>query len=155
MVLLNNILDTLELKVSESMYSNEVGIYCASKSGFLIGSVGNSIDLSSICNENENSYFNSNVIRNNLDSLCTGKVSLIETISVESSSRGSGLGSKLLEGFISFSIHNHVDYIVLVADVLEENNFDLVNWYSRFGFKVERYWDYSGYELPIMILHLK
>lgn len=155
MVLLNRQLTTtLDIKVDEKIYSKDIGIYSENKAGFLVGCIGSSFEVKDICKENQNSYFNTNVMKSSIEMLCSGKVSLIETINVKKDTRGSGIGRKLLEEFIFLSRLNNVDCIVLVADILEDNKFNLVKWYSSFGFEVESYWDYSGYELPVMVLKL-
>ena len=51
------------------------------------------------------------------------------------SRRGKGIGRKLLDQFIDQAYDEGAEAIFLVADVSEKNDFDLIQWYERYGFE--------------------
>lgn len=71
----------------------------------------------------------------NLDKYKESIFGVIDTLNIEETFRGSGHGTKLMENIISDMDHMNVDYIFLVADGAEDNEFDIVEWYkNKFGF---------------------
>ena len=79
------------------------------------------------------------------------KVSLIDAIKIKQEFRGMGYGRKLIDIIISKSKELGAEAIILIVDVLEHNNFDLVDWYEKKGFNV---YHGKGQVLPIMIKEL-
>ena len=79
------------------------------------------------------------------------KVSLIDGIRIKKEFRGMGYGKKLIDIMISKSKGLGSEAIILIVDVLEQNTFDLVDWYEKKGFNL--YYG-KGQVLPIMIKEL-
>lgn len=64
------------------------------------------------------------------------KVAILTNMYVEEEGRGNGIGSGLLENFIDNATVKGAEAIVLVADTVETNMFDLVEWYETYDFKL-------------------
>lgn len=65
------------------------------------------------------------------------KYGIICNLFVEESDRNSGLGYELMNDLMyKFCEGHHVDYIFLVSDGLESNDFNLQKWYESWGFEV-------------------
>lgn len=71
-----------------------------------------------------------NAIRNKYDT-----VAIARGMTVEDEYMNRGLGTELLEAFIEEAAENGAQAILCVADIYEDNEFDLVKWYERWGFK--------------------
>ena len=56
-------------------------------------------------------------------------------MTVEDEHMGKGHGTELLEAFIEEAAENGAQAILIVADIYEDNEFDLVKWYERWGFQ--------------------
>lgn len=76
------------------------------------------------------------------------RVLLIDVIRIKKEFRGMGYGKELIDIFINKSKELGSEAVILVADVLEPNVFDLVEWYEKRGFKLYKG---RGQALPIMI----
>ena len=79
------------------------------------------------------------------------KLAFLNNLNVEESLRGNGIGSSLLDDFLSEAFDKGANAIVLLADEGESqvDGFDLVAWYEGRGF-VAVYETPSG---PLMILY--
>lgn len=79
------------------------------------------------------------------------RVSLIDVIKIKKEFRGMGYGKKLIDIMINKSKEFDSQAVILMADLLENNTFDLINWYKKRGFDL-----YGGEtkRLPIMIKEL-
>lgn len=64
-------------------------------------------------------------------------IAFLNNINVYDDYQGQGIGSNLLEEFLSEAINRGAEAIVLVADINEsqQDGFDLVGWYSNNGFE--------------------
>lgn len=61
-------------------------------------------------------------------------IAVLKNVWVEEEERGSGIGSELVESFITEAKERDMQVIYLVADTGESNTFDIVSWYESFGF---------------------
>lgn len=79
------------------------------------------------------------------------RVSLIDVIKIKKEFRGMGYGKKLIDIMINKSKEFDSEAVILMADLLENNTFDLIDWYKKRGFHL-----YKGERqaLPIMIKEL-
>lgn len=62
------------------------------------------------------------------------KFAILDSLYVNENKRNLGIGTALLERFITDCQNEGVDVILLEADTEEDNAFDLVEWYKKFGF---------------------
>lgn len=63
-------------------------------------------------------------------------IAILTNMYVNDEHRGSGIGTSLLENFIDKAYSKNVEAIVLVADTSDSNEFDLVEWYETYDFKI-------------------
>ena len=63
------------------------------------------------------------------------RVALFKNIWVEDDERGKGIGTSLLSDGLHEAELNGAQAVLLEADTLENNKFDLVKWYEDFGFE--------------------
>lgn len=75
-------------------------------------------------------------------------VTLIDIIKIKKEFRGMGYGKKLIENITTKSKEHGSEAIILMADLLEHNHIDLVEWYQKIGFRM---YIGSGQALPLMI----
>lgn len=73
-------------------------------------------------------------------------VTFLNNFQVDEEHRNKGIGSELLEMFIAESF---TDCIIVECDTEERNEFDLVEWYKDYGFRV-----LIEKDNPVMILEL-
>lgn len=73
---------------------------------------------------------------------------VLKSMKVDESGRGCGVGTKMLDNFIEDSAYHGAKAIYLIADTLESNYFDIVEWYTSYGF--ERL-DITNKYCPLMI----
>lgn len=64
------------------------------------------------------------------------KVAILTNMYVEEEERGGGIGATLLEDFMDNATFKGAEAIVLVADTLETNAFELVKWYESYDFTI-------------------
>lgn len=70
-----------------------------------------------------------------LDRYKGSKFGIIVSLHIDEGYRGNGYGTELMEGIISDMEYLKVDYIFIVADGIEPNKFNTVEWYkNKFGF---------------------
>lgn len=62
-------------------------------------------------------------------------VAVLRNVVVEDEYMNRGHGTELMEAFIEEAAENGAQAILLVADTLEDNEFDLVKWYEGWGFE--------------------
>lgn len=64
------------------------------------------------------------------------KVALLCNMHVESDSRGNGVGSQLMNDFISQAFDAGASVFLLISDSqeIQDDGFDLKSWYESFGF---------------------
>lgn len=78
------------------------------------------------------------------------RIAIIKSIYVDDGQRGQGIGSSLLNSFISEAELNGADAIILECGLGESNFFDLQKWYESYCFEVI----YDATTNPIMLLIL-
>lgn len=76
-------------------------------------------------------------------------VAFLKNIDVHPEQRGKGYGTKLLNNFLGRAKDAGATACILMADVLNGNNFDLEEWYERHGFY--RLWE-SGEGDPVLFM---
>lgn len=65
------------------------------------------------------------------------KYGIICNMFVEKPYRNDGVGYELMDDIsYKFREEHHVDYMFLICDGLEQNDFDLQSWYESWGFEV-------------------
>lgn len=69
---------------------------------------------------------------------------LITRINVPAKYRGSGVGSQLLSEICSAADTDHIELILEVMSSGDLSDEELVDWYSRYGFKVKFNKDYGS-----------
>ena len=75
---------------------------------------------------------------------------VLESIQVDSAYRGNDYGNELMEDFIFRLKQEDVpDLVILVADSITKNEFDLIRWYENWGFFVVA----NNHDCPLMILN--
>jgi GNAT superfamily N-acetyltransferase len=62
-------------------------------------------------------------------------IAIARGMTVEDEHMNKGHGTELLEAFIEEAAENGAQAILIVADIYEDNEFDLVKWYERWGFQ--------------------
>lgn len=67
-------------------------------------------------------------------SLPINKVSVLRNMHVDADERNRGYGNNMLTWFLEESAHSKV--VLLFADTLETNDFDIVSWYQKFDFEI-------------------
>lgn len=72
-------------------------------------------------------------------------IGILKNINVDEEYRNQGVGGDLLESFLTEC--SHCQYVVLIADIDEENNFNLIDWYKSYGFTI--FGEAGG--MPVMI----
>jgi len=72
-------------------------------------------------------------------------VGILKNINVDEDYRNQGFGVDLLENFLTEC--SHCQYIVLIADTSEENDFNIIDWYKSYGFNI--FGESGG--MPVMI----
>jgi len=65
----------------------------------------------------------------------TSRIGVLKHVWVEEEYRGEGIGTILLEEFLNQAYEQKMEFLYLVADTGECNEFDLVSWYEANGFK--------------------
>lgn len=63
-------------------------------------------------------------------------IAILTNMSIEEEYRGDGLGTELLKGFIYDAEEKNAEAIILVADTGDDNEFNLVQWYEKYGFEI-------------------
>ena len=63
-------------------------------------------------------------------------VAILTNMYIEEDYRGQGIGTMLMENFISKASSKGADAVILIADTGERNEFGLVEWYENYGFNV-------------------
>lgn len=64
------------------------------------------------------------------------RISVLKNVWVIENEMGKGKGNELVQWFLDEAVERDMEVVFLVADTLEENEFDLVEWYASFGFLV-------------------
>ena len=77
-------------------------------------------------------------------------IAIAKNMWVDEEVRNQGLGTDLINNFIGEASDMGAKCILLEADIGEDNAFNLVNWYSSFGFKTIG----NGNQYPIMKMDL-
>lgn len=72
-------------------------------------------------------------------------IGILKNINVSEEYRGQGVGGELFDNFMIEC--SHCQYVVLIADTGEENDFDIIDWYKRKGFAI--FGESGG--IPVMI----
>lgn len=65
----------------------------------------------------------------------TSSVAILKNLNVDEEERGNGRGTELLENFLEEAEDKGIEHIFLIADTGESNDFCLVSWYERYGFR--------------------
>lgn len=65
----------------------------------------------------------------------TSSVAILKNLNVDEEERGNGRGTELLENFLEEAEDKGIEHIFLIADTGEANDFCLVSWYERYGFR--------------------
>jgi len=74
-------------------------------------------------------------------------IAVLKNLNVEDKIRGQGLGNDLMRAFLSEA--SDAKNVVLIADVLEKNTFNIVEWYAGWGFTQIGH----AREHPVMVLN--
>lgn len=61
------------------------------------------------------------------------KICVLKNLYVDPTKRNEGIGTSLLEEFLE-TAYEESDFVILESDSLEDNNFDLNEWYTGYGF---------------------
>ena len=64
------------------------------------------------------------------------RLGIIKNMWVDEESRGQGIGNDLMSGAIDDAYDSGAQAIILIADMGEQNEFNLVKWYENFGFEL-------------------
>ena len=134
------------MKISELLLE-QVYIHQSNKGGNLEGYVVDS-DKPQLTN-----YLSSQGADNNLINQLKQKyktIAIIRNMYVDEDQRGQGYGNQLVNDAIDDAAGNLADAIICVADMSEDNNINLVQWYKNFGFEVI---GKAGSD-PVMVLEL-
>ena len=134
------------MKISELLLE-QVYIHQSNKGGNLEGYVVDS-DKPQLTN-----YLSSQGADNNLINQLKQKyktIAIIRNMYVDEDQRGQGYGNQLVNDAIDDAAGNLADAIICVADMSEDNNINLVQWYQNFGFEVI---GKAGSD-PVMVLEL-
>ena len=134
------------MKISELLLE-QVYIHQSNKGGNLEGYVVDS-DKPQLTN-----YLSSQGADNNLINQLKQKyktIVIIRNMYVDEDQRGQGYGNQLVNDAIDDAAGNLADAIICVADMSEDNNINLVQWYKNFGFEVI---GKAGSD-PVMVLEL-
>lgn len=134
------------MKISELLLE-QVYIHQSNKGGNLEGYVVDS-DKPQLTN-----YLSSQGADNNLINQLKQKyktIAIIRNVYVDEDQRGQGYGNQLVSDAIDDAAGNLADAIICVADMSEDNNINLVQWYENFGFEVI---GKAGSD-PVMVLEL-
>lgn len=133
------------MKISELLEQSY--IHQSNKGGNLEGYVVDS-DKPQLTN-----YLSSQGADNNLINQLKQKyktIAIIRNMYVDEDQRGQGYGNQLVNDAIDDAAGNLADAIICVADMSEDNNINLVQWYQNFGFEVI---GKAGSD-PVMVLEL-
>lgn len=76
------------------------------------------------------------------------RIGIIRNLYVNEDLRNKGFGNNLMHNAIDDAYMADAEAVILVADTVESNNFNLVNWYENYGFETIGY-STSG---PVMLL---
>ena len=98
------------------------------------------------------------IIKENLDDEARGffamfpdnkllPIAIMKNLNVDENKRNQGLGNDLMSSFLNDA--SDAKNVVLIADVLEKNKFDIVKWYAGWGFTQIG----KAGEHPVMILN--
>jgi predicted GNAT family N-acyltransferase len=134
------------MKISELLLE-QVYIHQSNKGGNLEGYVVDS-DKPQLTN-----YLSSQGADNNLINQLKQKyktIAIIRNMYVDEDQRGQGYGNQLVSDAIDDAVGSLADAIICVADMSEDNNINLVQWYENFGFEVI---GKAGSD-PVMVLEL-
>lgn len=63
-------------------------------------------------------------------------IAIARGMHVDDDYRNQGHGSELLEAFMTEAADEGAQAVLLIADTLEDNEFDIVKWYETWGFEV-------------------
>lgn len=63
-------------------------------------------------------------------------IAFLNSLSVHEDCRGQGKGNEILEEFIDSAYESNADTVLLFPDIYEKNNFDLIKWFSSYGFEM-------------------
>jgi hypothetical protein len=95
-------------------------------SGYVVG--GNEEQLGNYLSDNTDVYAEiADWVRDNCE-----EIAILKNINVDYSARGKGVGVMLLTDFLNEAIEAQA--IFLIADTMETNQFDLVDWYKKNDF---------------------
>jgi len=64
------------------------------------------------------------------------RVAVVKNFYVEEEERGNGYGTELLDAFLSEADFHDVDKVILIADMTENNQMNLMEWYQNRDFQV-------------------
>jgi len=64
------------------------------------------------------------------------RIGIIKNMYINDDSRGQGLGKDLFDNAIDAAYNDGAEAILLVADIQEQNKFNLVDWYKNYGFEI-------------------
>lgn len=64
------------------------------------------------------------------------RIGIIKNLWVDEDHRNQGIGNDLMSMAIDDAQHAGAEAIILVADLGEQNEFDIIKWYEDFGFQI-------------------
>ena len=138
------------LRYFESLFNQPevIDIEITDTTGTEVGNVSGVIHYSA---DNVNNWMNSQKISHEKQAILWKylqlPVAILKNINIEEDQRNRGFGYRGLNLFLDKV--KQANSVLLIADVGEENNFNLEEWYKGFGFKTI---DISG-GMPIMVLN--
>ncbi|MBQ8998174.1 MAG: GNAT family N-acetyltransferase [Clostridium sp.] len=107
------------------------GAYIASIEAYISDDIEQLINF---CEKNDYFEGDNNFSLSDYKGSCFG---VISSLNVAKEHRGNGYGDELLDHTIYKMENNSVDYVFLIADGIQKNNFDIIKWYNEvFGFEI-------------------
>ena len=107
------------------------GAYIASIEAYISDDIEQLINF---CEKNDYFEGDNNFSLDKYKDSCFG---VISSLNVAKEYRGNGYGDELLDHTIYKMKNSSVDYVFLVADGIQKNNFDIIKWYNEvFGFEI-------------------
>lgn len=64
------------------------------------------------------------------------RMAILKNVWVREDEKGKGHGRELVQWFLDEAQEQDMEAVFLVADTIESNHFDIVEWYASFGFIV-------------------
>lgn len=62
------------------------------------------------------------------------RIAIVRGIRVDEGCRGQGFGTRILEKIIDNALCNGAEAVLLECDLMEDNNFDIHEWYREYNF---------------------